>query len=69
MSAEQHTKFHAHHGGYWITVDDQLDAMRRMTIPELQAVAADKDLGVTVRKAAERAIRRLQRGEGVLTNK
>jgi hypothetical protein len=42
-------------------VPGRLDLLKSMHIPELRQVVADPDVQLTVRKAAERTIRRIQK--------
>jgi hypothetical protein len=42
-------------------VHDRLEDLKDATLPELQAIAADPDMQLTVRKAAERTIRKIRR--------
>jgi len=42
-------------------VEDRLDRLKKMTIPELQAIITDQEIQLTVRKAAERTLRKLRK--------
>lgn len=62
MSYTDHNCFRGcHPGTYKATASDQVEALRHAHIPELKAIAADRDLAITVRQAAERTIRKIQR--------